>query len=281
MAVFAAVARAGGFAPAARQLGLSRSAVQKQVALLEDELGVRLLERTTRRARLTRAGEALAPSCAQLVALAEIGVRHARAHAEVPTGTLVVTASLGVGERWLGPKLATFLKAFPQVGLELRLEERNVDLVAEGVDVALRAGSLEDSSLVARRLADLPLVLVASPQLVGAATFDGPAALESLPWLVYSPMGSRVPLRQGDAQVVVELDQRIQINNGTVIRELAVQGVGLAMLPEFWVADALLAGTLVEVLPDWHGPRVPLYALTAHREGSLAARAFIDHVRER
>lgn len=279
--MFAAVADAGGFAAAARQLGVTRSAVQKQVALLEAELGVRLLDRTTRRTRLTHAGQALAPTCRQLVELADLGVRHARHHATVPTGKLVVTASLGIGERWLGPKLPAFIKAFPEVELELRLEERQVDLLSEGVDVALRAGNLEDSTLIARRLGELALMVVASPELLRTRSVQHPDDLEQLPWLVYSPTGARVPLRRGLERVLIDVDDRIQINNGTVIRELAQQGVGAAMLPQFWVAEALLSGSLVPVLPDWAGPRVPLHAVMPHREMPIAARAFVDHIKER
>ncbi len=235
---------------------------------------------STRTARLTEAGRALVPACRELVDLAELGIRHARAHGEVPTGRITVTASLGVGERWLGPRLGAFFMAFPDVSLDLRLEERTVDLHAEGVDVAVRAGPLPDSDLVCRRLDTLSLVAVASPAWLERYAPRSPADLATATWLVYAPMGRALRFFSAEEEAEVSVADRIVINNGAVIRDLARQGLGAAMLPSFWVESELKSGGLVPVLAGWAGPDIPLHAVLPHREVSLAVRAFVDHLVE-
>lgn len=164
MAVFAKVVEAESFTGAAAQLGLSKSAVSKAVSALEDRLGARLLNRTTRRLALTEVGRAFYERCARIVAEAEeaeLAVTHLQ---DSPRGTLRVNAPVSFGVLHLGPALAAFMPRYPELKVDLAFTDRYVDLIEEGVDVAVRiAGRLEDSSLIARRLADNEMVVVASP----------------------------------------------------------------------------------------------------------------------
>lgn len=280
MAVFARVAEQGSFSAAARQLGLSKSAVSKHVAALEERLGVRLLNRTTRRLALTEVGAVYRDYCAKLVQDAEEADLAATWHSDEPRGRLRVSAPMSFGILHLGPILPEFLARHPALQVELILDDRVVDLLEEGVDVAVRIGRLADSSLIARRFATARSVCVASAAyLARAGTPQRPDDLARHNCLRYSYL--RQPddwtfSRDGEP-VTVRVGGNLQANNGDVLRAAARSGLGIVCLPDFIIGDDLEGGTLVRLLADWAAPDIPIHAVfPSQRHLSAKLRSFVD-----
>ena len=279
---FEGVVAAGSFAGAARALGLSVAAVSKQVRGLEDRLGVRLLQRTTRQVRLTDAGERFHERCRRILADLEEAEREVAARQETARGRVRVSAPMSFGERHLGPLVSAFLARHPDVEIDLVLDDRFVDLLAEGFDVAVRIAELRDSSLVARRLCASRRVLCASPAYL--ARHGTPAAPDDLPahrciGYAYMASGCDWPFRARDGRRLVRVRGPVMSNNGDVLRVLALDGCGIALLPTFLVSDDLHAGRLREVLPDQLDGDPALWVLhPSRRHVPLAVRAFVDVV---
>lgn len=281
MEVFARVAQAGSFTRAAAALGLSRSAASDQVAELERHLGVRLLNRTTRRVGLTPEGEAFLERALQVLALVEEAEAEASAGAASPRGLLRVNAPVSFGQRHLAPALGAFLERHPAIDVELTLTDRSVDLIEEGYDLALRIGPLPDSSLRARRIAPIRTLLCAAPSyLAKAGTPQRPEDLARHHCLRFLPPENRgawfaaVP---GGGHVLVPSSSRFATNNVELLLAATLAGHGIAHLPSFVAGDALREGRLVMVLPDHPMVRLDLHAL--YPPGRLMApktRALID-----
>lgn len=251
---FTRVVELESFSGAARDLGLSKSAVSKQVRRLEDRLGVRLLNRTTRRLSLTEAGRAFYDGCQQVASAADAAERAVSHLSEAPRGTLKVNAPMSFGRLHVGPALPGFLEAHPDLAIDLVLNDRIVDLVEEGFDVAVRIGRLEDSSLVARRLAPNRRVLAAAPAyLARHGAPDTPEDLARHDCLVYSYQseGRAWRLRGPEGLRKVTPSGRLRVNNGDVLQAAAVGGLGVAFLPGFLAGADLRAGRLVRLLPAW------------------------------
>ncbi len=282
MGIFATVVDAGSFSEAARTLGVSRSAVSRQIALLEHRMGVQLLRRTTRSFHLTEAGERLYPRCRELLELVERARSDVDAIASSPRGTLVVSAAIGIGESYLAPRLPAFVARYPELGVDVRLQDEVVDLYASDIDVAIRAGQLSDSSLMARKLAPLRLVVVGAPGYLAAQPpIRAPDDLVRSAWIPFRPLGvpQKLTLRRGSQRSNVTLDGRVVTNNGAVIRELLLDGLGLSLLPWFYVERDVQAGRLAVVLSDWELPAGGIYAVFAPApQLALKIRAFIDHM---
>jgi DNA-binding transcriptional LysR family regulator len=277
---FEGVVAAGSFAGAARALGLSVAAVSKQVRALEDRLGVRLLHRTTRQVRLTDAGERFHARCQHILAELEDAEREVAARQATPRGRVRVSAPMSFGERHLGPLVSAFLAANPDVEIDLVLDDRFVDILAEGFDVAVRIAELHDSSLVARRLCASRRVLCAAPGYLarhGApATPDELAAHRCIGY-AYMASGCDWPFRTRDGRRLVRVRGPVISNNGDVLRVLALDGCGIALLPTFLVADDLRAGRLREVLPDQLDGDPAVWVLQpTRRHVPLAVRAFVE-----
>jgi DNA-binding transcriptional LysR family regulator len=286
MAVFAKVAELGSFSAAADQLGLSKSAVSKHVTALEGRLGVPLVNRTTRRLALTEAGEAYRDSCARIVAEVEEAELEAGRHGSEPRGRLRVNAPMTFGVLHLGPLIPEFLARFPRIEIDLTLNDRVVDLIEEGVDVALRIGSLRDSSLIARRLAAAASVCAASPAYLRAAgTPAHPAELARHNCLRYTLR--RTPetwefLRGDGERHAVRLRGNLSANNGDALRAAALGGLGVVVLPDFIVGEDVAAGRLVRLLDGWTMPEIPIHAVwPPQRHPSPKLRAFVDFLAER
>lgn len=286
MAAFVRVVEAGTFTGAAQRLGWSKSMVSRRIAELEDRLGARLLNRTTRRLSLTEAGDAYYRRCARI--LAEIDDAEdeiARLSAE-PRGTLRVNAPMSFGTQHLAPAIAGFVGRYPQVRIDLTLDDRFVDLIDDGVDVAVRIGVLADSSLIARRLAPSHVVLCASPAyLARRGVPERPADLAAHDCLLYSNAVSvdqwQFPGADGAAETV-RVRGPMVANNGDVLREVAIAGLGIARLPTFIVADALADGRLRPLLCRHRLPETPIHAVYPHsRHLSTKVRAFVDFLAER
>lgn len=280
MRAFVTVVAEGSFSRAAERLECSPQLVSKHVAQLEQHLGVRLLNRTTRRLHLTEAGARYHPRAQQV--LAEIDdMEHQLGDLQTQArGLLRISAPVSFASRHLAPLLSDFQRAHPAVGIDLQLSDRKVDLVEEGFDIALRIGHLKSSSLVAKRIAPIRVVMCASPAyLERHGTPRHPQELEAHRYLRYSYAEGEggegifrwLPGR--DRQPAGELIS----NNGDVLIAAAVAGAGIALQPTFIAGAAIEAGALRVILPE-HEPRpLSLYAVYAHRR-LLASkvRCFID-----
>src|SRR5262245_10018345 len=277
---FEGVVAAGSFAGAARALNLSVAAVSKQVRALEDRLGVRLLHRTTRQVRLTEAGQRFHERCQRILADLEDAEREVAERQATPRGRLRVSAPMSFGQRHIGPVVSAFLGRNPDVQVDLVLDDRFVDLLAEGFDVAIRIAELHDSSLVARRLCASRRVLCAAPgYLARHGTPVTPDELTAHRCIGYAYMASGCdwPFRTREGRRLVRVHGPVMSNNGDVLRVLALDACGVALLPTFLVADDLREGRLREVLPDQlDGDPAVWVVQPTRRHVPLAVRAFVD-----
>ena len=280
MAVFARVADTGGFSRAAESLGMSKSAVSKQVSRLEDRFGTRLLNRTTRRISLTEAGERVLEHSRRAVAEFEAAEAEVGAHRDTPSGLLRVSVGVSFGQSELAPRLAGFLAGCPDLSIDLVLNDRRVDLVEEGYDVAVRIGELADSSMMARRLGSVRSITAASPAYLDRRGRPSvPADLTGHDCLGYSYLEGGVLWRfEGPAGVIRHrFAPRLMSNNGTALAAAAEQGLGIVQMPDFIVGEAVRAGRLEEILSAYPKPDVGIYAVyPAGRPLAAKVRAFID-----
>jgi DNA-binding transcriptional LysR family regulator len=281
--IFVRVVEEGSFTRAADVLGLSKGAVSKYVTRLERRLGVRLLNRTTRRLTLTEVGEVFYGRASQaLAALREIETEVSE-HAAKPRGNLRVSAPTLYGAEILWPHLSTFRHENPDISLELLLENRRVDLVQARVDVAVRMSAPKDSSLVIRRIADIPVVTCASPAYVERHGRPcTPADLREHDCVIYT-LGSRIHdwlfYDEGGRPYAVPVRGPFHTNDDQVIRQAGLDGFGILRLPKLFVRQAIDQGRLIQLWPDEAGPRVPLAAMyPSRRELPAKVRVFIDFI---
>ena len=279
---FVQVCDASSFSGAANRLGLSRGVVSKHVKQLEDRLGTRLINRTTRRLSLTEAGAAFYERCRQALAdLDEAEADAARTSAR-PRGMLRVNAPMSFGQRYIAPLITPYLAAFPDVAIDLTLNDRVVDLVDEGYDVAIRIGRLPDSSLVARKLASSRMVICASRDHLSAhGTPAHPRDLADRPLLGYTYSSGRDLLRLEGPDGITEVKVRgpLKANNGDVLCTAVEAGLGIVATPAFFVAESLRDGVLVEILSDWSLPSTDIHAVyPGNRYVPAKVRTFVDHL---
>ena len=280
MRTYVRVVASGSFAEAGRQLGLTRSAVSKGVAELEQILAVRLLDRTTRRVSATEVGLAYYERCVDILArVDETELQVSRLHSE-PRGMLKVNAPTSFGVLHLGEAVADFMARYPDLKVELTLNDRFIDPIEEGVDVTIRIAVLQDSSLIARRLAPARRLLVAAPAYFERhGTPDAPSDLAHHRCLNYGHTTTlqRWQLIHGDATSNVPINAVMCSNNGDVLRAAALAGQGIAVLPTFLVGPDVKADQLSIVLPDYVPEELGIYALYApNRYLAMKVRAFIE-----
>jgi DNA-binding transcriptional LysR family regulator len=281
MGVFAKVVEAGSFVAAARHFGLSPAMVSKHVQTIEDRLGVRLLNRTTRQVSPTEVGQDYYERCLKILAELEEAERTASHLQTTARGLLKVTASFTYGIARLTPAIAGYLAKYPHVSVELSLNDRHVDLLAEGFDLAVRMGSLPDSSLIARRLGHAQMMLCASPAyLERFGTPRTPQDLTRHHCLLHTYATSRGVWHFVDPdgkEQVVHVSGRFLANNGDALRTLAIKGDGIVQLPGFVVEQDIAAGRLVALLPAWKSVEIPIHAVYPHsRHLSAKIRTFVD-----
>jgi len=279
MALFVDVVNAMSFTRAAERLGMPKSSLSRRIALLERAIGVRLLNRTTRSLELTEAGAAYHARCVEIVDAAEVAHEELADLVRTPRGHLRVSMLPDLGVVFLAPLLATFARLHPAISFEIDLSPRRVDLLAEGYDVAIRAGVLADSSMTARRLAMMEASLYAAPAYLaarGVPAHPGDLAEHACLRLPLGSVGGRWRLIRGDETIDVDVDGSFAVNNMGMTRRLAELGLGIAFIHRYMVQDALDAGTLMPVLPEWTLPPTPLYAFTATRLLPAKVRAFIE-----
>ncbi|GGE54977.1 LysR family transcriptional regulator [Halopseudomonas oceani] len=283
MQMFACVMEMGSFTAAADSLGLSKQLVSRRVAALEERLGVRLLNRSTRRLSATALGQAYLERVQRIlqeVAEAEqlIGTQRSS-----PRGALRLSAPVSFGIQHLSPLLPGFLLRYPEVSVELDLSDRTIDLLAEGFDMAVRIGALADSSLIASPLMPLGMVTCASPAYLAARGVpQTPAELSGHECVLYGHSAAvEWPFRLAGRLQRVAVKGRYRINNGELVRDAAIAGLGIARLPTFIVEDALASGKLVAVLDAFQLPGNTAWAVyPQHRQASLLVRLLIDYLRE-
>lgn len=283
--VFRTVCELGSFSGAASKLRLSNAAVSKNVRELEEELGARLLERTTRRVRMTEAGEAYWRRAGAILDELETLDAEIKERQNIPRGTLRVAAAMSLGIAQLAPAVGAFLVDYPELHVELEMNDRYVDLVGEGFDVAVRGGTLSDSSLIARRLSAIPRVVCASPAYLRQhGRPRRPQDLTRHRCLVYSLAKSptRWTLTRGSRRVRLSIQGPLSINNSLAIAGAARAGAGIALLPEVTVRDALASKQLEPVLPDWTAEPQSLFAVyPRHHQLSQRVRLFVDFLAAR
>lgn len=287
LAIFSAIVRAGSISKAAKNLGHGKSVLSRHLAKLEMELGARLVQRSTRRLTLTEVGEEVFAQARQIdQALANIEQLTGQHQREVK-GRLQVTCPVPLGQRYLVPLIVEFTQRYPLVEVALTVEDRLTDLIAEHIDVAIRVAHLEDSSLVARKLADSARVLVAAPSyLAQAGTPQTAADLTQHACLIYTS-GARVfdqwSFSRDGITTVVPVHGKIQINDGMSLVAAACAGGGILLIDRLMVAKELAKGELVELLPDYSlNPGQPIYAVYPARPWlALKTATFVAFLQER
>jgi len=286
MRCFVQVVDRGSVTKAADALRVAPSAVSRRIKELEARLGTQLLIRTTRRMSLTEAGRTFHARCQRILAdLDEAEVEASDQHGALK-GALRVAAPLTFGVAHLTPIIIEFMRENPGVVVDLDFSDRVVDLVAEGFEIALRIGALRDSTLIARKLVDVRVVVCAAPSLLAEhGTPDHPDQLKDWPALCYT--GSERPdiwrYRAPDgSDGSVTMQVRMLANNGGVLRDAAIAGEGVILQPSFHLHKAVPEGDLVPILCDYHWPEIAIYTVYPQtRHLSARARAFIDFVRAR
>ncbi|WP_144144791.1 LysR family transcriptional regulator [Paraburkholderia sp. BCC1884] len=275
---FAAVARQGSFASAARELGLAPSSVAKSIARLEQELGVRLFHRTTRSVHMTAEGQALFAKCARLLDEIDALDLNSVSSGDEPAGTIRIGAPIGYGTRVVLPVLSALQRRYPELDIDLRLSDEQVSLVKEGFDAMIRFGTLTDSSMIARQFDSQPLVLCASPAYLAAH----PKIRHVADLSEHAIVAFRMPTSGRDRSlefndqgrsVTLVPKSRFRISHGEALADAAVQGAGLSQIPEFMARRYLDSGALQELLPQCRPDPLPVNVIVP---GSRTKPARID-----
>jgi DNA-binding transcriptional LysR family regulator len=284
MQAFVAVADLQGFAPAARKLGLSPSGVTRLIAALEERLGARLLQRTTRSVTLTDVGARYLERARRILADVEEAEGAAEGERTRPSGRLVVSAPLGFGRLHVSPIMSAYLMRFPEVTGELRLADRTVNLVEDGVDLAVRIGHLADSSLVARHVGEMRRIVVASAGYLKAhGEPDTPASVAALQTIQFGALTASPDWRfvEDGREIRVACTPRFATNSADAAIQYAGQGGGLTRVMAYQAAEALKAGRLKIVLAKFEQPPLPIHLVyPTSRLLSAKVRTFIDLVIE-
>ncbi|MEO8158862.1 MAG: LysR family transcriptional regulator [Betaproteobacteria bacterium] len=284
---FAKVAEKGSFAAAARSLGLPKSRLSRRVAMLEAALGVRLLQRTTRRLALTEVGKLYFRHAQNVMAEAEAAVEAVERVREVPSGSLRVSCAIQLAQTRLSRILPAFLAAYPQIRLDLIVTNRRIELIEEGVDIALRVRTTgdEEAHLVTRRFGPAPGLIVAHPELLATCgPIAQPEDLAKIPVMGFGSADRKLRWslagHNGETREIT-LTARLTTDDFNVLRNAALAGLGATMLPRDYCLDDLQAGRLTPLLPDWSIPDATVQAVYVSRRGMVpAVRAFLDFLEE-
>jgi DNA-binding transcriptional LysR family regulator len=285
MRAFVRVVQAGGFSKAAARMDLSPAMVTKHINALEERLAARLLSRTTRQVSLTEAGAAYYEHCARILADLEDVEAAVGALSRAPRGTLRITAPVDFGEDVLAPLVTDFMQGQPEVGPEVVLENRLVDLVEERYDLGIRlALKLPESSLIVRPLARTRMVLCAAPGYLAAHGVPrAPEELERHRFLpfIHPLLRTELPLRREGEKRVVPIAPVMRSNSTRVLREACLAGAGILMQTTATAWREVVAGRLVQVLEEWRVAEVGVFAVYPHRRHLAAkVRAFVDFMAE-
>ena len=281
---FVSVVKSGGFTAAARAESTSQATISKRLASLEDHLGVQLLQRTSRDQSLTQAGADYFDKCQAILAELEEAETAARSQVAVPRGLLRISAAFPLGRLLLAPILPEFLKRYPEIHVDLSLTDRHMDLVAEGIDLSVRAQQMPDSTLVARKLFDNPMFLVASPSyLEEHGTPEKPADLADHNCLIYSSLESinHWHFNRKGRDYSVTVTGNLQCDNGDTLVEGALAGLGLIVKPHWMIHSHLESGALEHVMPEYAPTPLPIHAVYPQRRFlPIRVRCFMDFLSE-
>ena len=280
--VFTKVVETKSFTGAADALGLPKSTVSRKLAQLEERLGVRLVQRTTRKLALTEIGEAYYERCARIVADVNSAEQLVTDMQATPRGRLRVTSSVDFATRWFGPIISAFLEQHPDINVELEATDKVVDMIEDGFDLAVRFGQMPESTLIARRLCTVTLIACATPEYL--AKRGSPQHIEELDehdHVLFTP-GSRNQtwtLVHGDATYEFGRPARFASNNFGAVMYATLASTGIALISDFMIGDELAKGKLVRVLPEWSTRPTEVHAVYPARE-KLPPRLslFIDHL---
>ena len=284
MQAFVAVVDAGSFVRAAEALGSSKAAVSRYVSDLEDRLGVRLLNRTTRSLSMTYDGQAFYYHCTELLAALEEAEGDLSTRSAEASGLVRISAPVTFGILHLAPLWGDFLARYPKVRLDVALSDRAVDLVEDGFDLAIRISSVMQPSLIARQLAATRLVLCASPGYLarrGTPQHAHELAQHDVVAYTYGAFRDEWTFDGPDGEVTVKVSPRLYANNGDTCRAAALRGQGVILQPDFLIGGDLRSGELVEILPDYRTGDLGVYAIYASRRHlPLKLRYLIDFLVE-
>ena len=285
MTAFVRTVETGGFSAAARQLGLTPSALSKLVTRLEDRLGARLLQRTTRRLQMTAEGEAFYARALPILKAMDEAEAEVTEAGTSPRGLLRLHCGSTFGTHQLAPAIPRFQARHPSVSLDLTISDERLDMMQEGVDLAIRIGPLEESTLVARRICNLERVICVAPSYLerhGRPRTPDDLQQHNCLWITSLPALRRWPFDTDEGIRVVHVDGNVVTNNAETVLQLAVAGVGITRLSDVVVAEAIRAGALVPILADWHHVEpVPLFATyPSGRNLSPKVRAMVDFLVE-
>jgi len=278
--VFVAVVENDGFSAASRVLGISKSAVSKRINQLENHLGVRLLHRTTRKLSLTEAGERYFEHAAQALTAAGQAEDAVTELQGEPQGKLKISSPMSFGRLHVAPLIPIFMKRYPKILIDLVMDDRNIDLVAEGFDVAIRSGDMPDSTLIARKLAPLRQVLCASPDYINRYGIPvTPSELSERNCILFSYSGdaNEWTLNKNSKSEVVQVSGCYRVNNSEALLVALREGIGIGRLPTFVAGPDLREGNLVRILKTYHIPDHTFYAVFPERQYLPAkVRTFLD-----
>lgn len=284
MQLFVRVAELGSFSAAAQQMGVARSVVTRQIAALEAHLGIKLMARSTRRLTLNSAGTAYLDSCRDIlnrVEAAELGLAQDR---QTPRGNIHLSLPLSYGRKRVAPLLLDFSNRYPQVTLDLDFSDRRINLIEEGIDLAIRVTRRLDAGDVTRRIGTSHLQVLAAPQYLQRRGTPGhPRELIGHSCLGYTHAGSAMgwPFMIEGQLVNFPVRSSFNANNGEVLTEAAAQGLGLTCQPDFIAQDYLASARVVEVLRDYPAPELGIYAvLPSNRQVPHRVRVLMDHLAE-
>jgi len=278
--MFVEVVKSGGFSSAARSLGVSKSAVSKRISILEQHLGVKLFHRTTRKLSLTEAGEHYHEHAVRAYLAARDAADAVAQLQGEPQGRLRINTPMSFGRLHVAPFIPEFLKRYPKISIDMVMDDKVVDLVGGGFDVAIRGGDLPDSSLIARKLAPLNSVLCASPEYLKQN--GTPQCLDDIPkhncisytysrdvkeWTFTNDMEARS----------IEVSGNYQVNNSEALREALLQGIGIGRLPTFVAGPDIKEGKLIRLFESYRMPQKTIYAVFLERQYMPdKVRAFLD-----
>ena len=285
MIIFAKVAESQGISPAARALRIPKSKVSRRMQALEDELGVGLLERSTRSVHLTEAGSIFYQHCKRMVEEAESARISVNQLMEAPRGLLRINTSVSIGQYLIAPHLSEFMAAYPEIKIDLQLENRRVDVIAEGYDVVVRVGDLPDSEMVSKRLLKGRALMYASPDYLkknGAPKKLGDIQQHRVLVMSDVPKSDQWTLQNRQQLENITIFPQVTTNDFPSLLRLTTSGAGIALLPDFLSRGYQERGELQQVLPQWKSPAYALHALyPSHRGLTLKTRAWLDFFSEK
>jgi len=285
MVIFAHVVEAGSFSGAARRLGVAKSAVSKHVSLLEQSIGVRLLNRNTRSLSMTDAGEGYYQRCAKMVEVVEDARQCISSSQDEPRGTLRISCPASFGIDYIAPLLNEYLQNFTSLSAELLLDDNVIDMTEQGIDVAIRVGWLADSGLRAKKLKDVRRLLCASPAyLERYGTPEKPEAIAQHQCVIFTllPTPWQYKFTKNNKSKTIQIKGRLKTNNGNAVRALVLEGAGIAALSDFLIREDLDKGDLIQLLPDYHIADAGIYAVYQNQHlQHPKIRTFIDFLADR